>query len=154
MATLSSPNLKTLELIKIKLPKGDSNGEAILRCPVSETLILKQCHYCHLKVLNLSVNRLKQLEIDNSPGAERFLRITGIGDCKLHLNTPNLSSFVYKGVLFKECSFGNLVVLVDVQLFLCPPFVKEHVKFLQGLKGARPVPLKGIENFRLSILRR
>ncbi|KAK9143312.1 hypothetical protein Syun_012712 [Stephania yunnanensis] len=89
---LSSPNLKILELIKIKLPKGDSNGEAILGCPVLETLVMKQCHYSHLKVLNLSLNRLKELEIDNS--AERF-RVTGVGDCKLELHAPNLSIFVY-----------------------------------------------------------
>ncbi|KAK9085746.1 hypothetical protein Sjap_026157 [Stephania japonica] len=141
---LSSPNLKTLELIKIKLPKGDSKGEVILGCPVLETLIMKQCYYNHLQVLNLSLNRLKELEIDNT--ADPLVSTIGIRYCKLELHTPNLSTFVFKGVLYKECSFGNLAALIDVQLFFCQPFVEEHVKFLQGLKGARLIALKGIED--------
>ncbi|KAK9145636.1 hypothetical protein Sjap_005539 [Stephania japonica] len=89
---LSALNLKILELIRIKLPKGDSNGELVFRCPILETLILKNCYCKHLRILNLSLNQLKKLEIDNSGNNQRPYDeddLQGpydrLGDCKLLL---------------------------------------------------------------------
>ncbi|KAK9145626.1 hypothetical protein Sjap_005529 [Stephania japonica] len=87
-------NLKILELIRIKLPKGDSDGELVFRCPILETLILKNCYCKHLRILNLSLNQLKKLEIDNSGNNQRPYDeddLQGpydrLGDCKLVLRT-------------------------------------------------------------------
>ncbi|KAK9085509.1 hypothetical protein Sjap_025920 [Stephania japonica] len=79
-----------------------------------------------------------------------------LGDCVLELHTPNLSTFVYKGVMFKDCSLGKLGALIDVDLELCKFFLKglsclerfaeskdsRYVKLLKGLNGARTLTLK------------
>ncbi|KAK9092348.1 hypothetical protein Syun_027259 [Stephania yunnanensis] len=166
---ISAPNLRTLELIRVRLQKGNAYGELILDCPVLETLILKNCYCKHLKVLNLSLNQLKRLEIDirgnNSfqYGSEYvWFPFDGLGECKLQLNTPNVSTFVYKGDMYKDCSFGDFAALTDVNVSLHPRFTitrpgglshfnlftisknANSLKFLKGLNGARNLFLGGL----------
>ncbi|KAK9085110.1 hypothetical protein Sjap_025521 [Stephania japonica] len=107
---------------------------------------MNKCFYNHLKVVNLSLNRLKKLEIDNM-GNYLLSPCDRLVDCKLELHTLNLLTFVYKGTMFKNWSIGNLVGLIDVDLFV-PPLVFSHsewytrfeghwVKLFKALNGAR-----------------
>ncbi|KAK9145624.1 hypothetical protein Sjap_005527 [Stephania japonica] len=165
---LSAPNLRTLELVRMKLPKGDSKKEVAMLCPVLETLILKDCYSMHLKVLGLSLGKLKKLEIENtgnnrsSCGKDNMaIPNNRLGVCKLELHTPNLSTFIYKGELFEYFSFGGLVALIDVDVSLsiffisCPKFSGQlsvfnkwedtRYKFLKGLNGARNLALGTVQ---------
>ncbi|KAK9085545.1 hypothetical protein Sjap_025956 [Stephania japonica] len=165
---LSAPNLRTLELVRMKLPKGDSKKEVAMICPVLETLILKDCYYMHLKVLGLSLGKLKKLEIENtgnnrsSCGRDKMaIPSNCLGVCKLELHTPNLTTFIYKGELFEYFSFGDLVALIDVDVSLsiffisCPKFSGQlsvfnkwedsRYKFLKGLNGARNLALGTVQ---------
>ncbi|KAK9089450.1 hypothetical protein Scep_028532 [Stephania cephalantha] len=164
---ISAPNLRTLELIRVKLQKGNAYGELILDCPVLETLILKNCYCKHLKVLNLSLNQLKRLEIDNrANNSFPYVSKDALGDCKLQLNTPNVSTFVYKGDMYKDCSLGDFAALTDVNISLHPRFVitrpgglshlnlstisknANSLELLKGLNGARNLVLGELERWR------
>ncbi|KAK9085546.1 hypothetical protein Sjap_025957 [Stephania japonica] len=167
---LSALNLKILELIRIKLPKGDSDGELVFRCPILETLILKNCYCKHLRILNLSLNQLKKLEIDNSGNNQRPYDeddLQGpydrLGDCKLVLRTPNVSTFVYNGDMYKDFSLGNFVALNDVDVTVHPPLViasprrilhldlfskvknSNSLKLLKGLTSAKTLAIGELE---------
>ncbi|KAK9085520.1 hypothetical protein Sjap_025931 [Stephania japonica] len=154
----------------MKLPKGDSKKEVAMLCPVLETLILKDCYSMHLKVLGLSLGKLKKLEIENtgnnrsSCGKDNMaIPNNRLGVCKLELHTPNLSTFIYKGELFEYFSFGGLVALIDVDVSLsiffisCPKFSGQlsvfnkwedtRYKFLKGLNGARNLALGTVQLF-------
>ncbi|KAK9085523.1 hypothetical protein Sjap_025934 [Stephania japonica] len=170
---LSALNLKILELIRIKLPKGDSDGELVFRCPILETLILKNCYCKHLRILNLSLNQLKKLEIDNSGNNQRPYDeddLQGpydrLGDCKLVLRTPNVSTFVYNGDMYKDFSLGNFVALNDVDVTVHPPLViasprrilhldlfskvknSNSLKLLKGLTSAKTLAIGELERWR------
>ncbi|KAK9085581.1 hypothetical protein Sjap_025992 [Stephania japonica] len=41
--------------------------------------------------------------------------IDRLGHRKLELHTPNLSTLVFKGVTYKDCSLGNLAVLINIR---------------------------------------
>ncbi|KAK9085562.1 hypothetical protein Sjap_025973 [Stephania japonica] len=126
------------------------------------------CYSMHLKVLGLSLGKLKKLEIENtgnnrsSCGKDNMaIPNNRLGVCKLELHTPNLSTFIYKGELFEYFSFGGLVALIDVDVSLsiffisCPKFSGQlsvfnkwedtRYKFLKGLNGARNLALGTVQ---------
>ncbi|KAK9092349.1 hypothetical protein Syun_027260 [Stephania yunnanensis] len=140
---LFAPNLTTLELFGIKFPNGDSKGELVLSCPVLETLVVHNCYQKHLQVLNLSISRLKKLDIDTRGVC--WSTHDALGDCKLELHTPNLLTFAYKGVMLKDWSIGNLEALIEVDLSLylpSKPKESNHMNLFEGLNGARTLTLE------------
>lgn len=49
----SAAKLKSLHLVSAILPKGDSNGDLILNCPVLENLVLVECDFSHLNIFTI-----------------------------------------------------------------------------------------------------
>ncbi|KAL5707534.1 RING-type E3 ubiquitin transferase [Ranunculus cassubicifolius] len=112
-----APHLRTLNLNSIRLPKGDSNKEVILKCHVLENLILEDCYYAHLTSFNISIPQLKVLTMKNIAGE----LVTTVGSCKIRISTPNLTT-----LYLKCCSFENYFIEN------CDSLVSAKVEFARG----------------------
>ncbi|KAK9089468.1 hypothetical protein Scep_028550 [Stephania cephalantha] len=98
---LSAPNLRTLELDNVEFPSRNTTNDLVISCPNLESLVLRDSFFMGFRVLRLCTCELKKLEVENW------------WSCELELNTPKLSSFLYKkdGQCLLDCSFGELDVL-------------------------------------------
>ncbi|KAK9092336.1 hypothetical protein Syun_027247 [Stephania yunnanensis] len=98
---LSAPNLTTLELENVEFPSRNTTNDLVISCPNLESLVLRDSFFMGFRVLRLCTCELKKLEVENW------------WSCELELNTPKLSSFLYKkdGQCLLDCSFGELDVL-------------------------------------------
>lgn len=101
--------IRSLKLVSVRLPDGDSDGRLNFSCPVLENLVLTFCGITHLKLLTLSTPLLKNLELNTA--------IT----CKTNICCPNLtafkcSSFVRETLTFEE----NLPSLASADIDISP----------------------------------
>ncbi|PIA31224.1 hypothetical protein AQUCO_05100023v1 [Aquilegia coerulea] len=105
----SATQLRTLELIYARLPYGDSNGEVVLSCPVLENLRLISCFYKYCEVFNISAPQLKNLVINNEDACY-------LGDCKIKICTPNLTTLELQGFIYKDYYVERLPSLVHAYI--------------------------------------
>ncbi|KAF5178993.1 Fbd-associated f-box protein [Thalictrum thalictroides] len=131
----SSSNLKTLELMFSRFPKGNSKGELVLSFPVLENLILQFCDQKHLNLLTIYAIKLKNLVVKN-----------GGRSAKLQLHSPNLTSFDYWGGNCGIYSMTNLSSLVTVNIWVHfrdeEVAQSESVRMLQMFNHTRSLVLK------------
>ncbi|KAL5713836.1 hypothetical protein ACHQM5_015878 [Ranunculus cassubicifolius] len=137
----SAHRLRSLELTAVKLPVGNSRCELVVNCPVLENLSLVKCDQKHLKILNLSSPRLKNLLIENRQGTE-------FGPCTLKICAPLLISLQLYGPLYKKFDIENLSSLVCAWIEGChwSSDTRSLVELLKGICNVSSLALCRFES--------
>ncbi|PIA65603.1 hypothetical protein AQUCO_00100834v1 [Aquilegia coerulea] len=110
----SATMITTLELHSVRLPHKDTKGGLVIKCPVLENLIIRNCDEYRFKTLTISAFQLKSFELFNINVTTVYLKSL----CKLYVNTPNLTSIKFKGSILWECRTRNLPSLVTAEVDL------------------------------------
>ncbi|PIA25296.1 hypothetical protein AQUCO_11900003v1 [Aquilegia coerulea] len=105
----SNSMIKSLELKSVKLPKGNSDGELVFSFPLLGDLVIGSCIHSHLTTFTISAPLLESLELLHPFQA-------GFGPTNLHMCTPKLRSFIYRGPIYGNYSFENLSQLVSAEI--------------------------------------
>ncbi|PIA27369.1 hypothetical protein AQUCO_07800003v1 [Aquilegia coerulea] len=92
MSMCTSKSIKSLHLEEVTLPKGNSDAEVILSCPVLEDLFIKYFNYENVKCFTISALRLHKLELLSRNYNEITIKIC----------SPNLTSLKCGGYISRQ----------------------------------------------------
>ncbi|KAF5206924.1 F-box/LRR-repeat protein [Thalictrum thalictroides] len=130
--------IRSLELISVKFPYGDDDGELVLNCGVLKNLVLINCVISHLYMLTISPPLLENLEFRDE--------FDGVGYCKVKICTPCLKSVKYVGPMFDDILVEKLSSLesADLDVYRIRYYAIEKEMYAQRLMNV----LTGIYNTR------
>lgn len=109
-------NLKTLNLVGVQFPDADITEKLFSDCGVLENLSLEYCCFQMIKFLNISANRLRNLNIVNNGSIWWGCMCMFEGELQLH--TPNLISFCYTGPVKRLCESSDMLFLKNASIRL------------------------------------
>ncbi|PIA34359.1 hypothetical protein AQUCO_03800157v1 [Aquilegia coerulea] len=130
--------IRSLELISVKFPYGNDDGEVILNCGVLKNLVLINCIISHLYMVTISPPVLENLEFRDE--------FDGVGYCKVKICTPSLKSVKYIGPMFDDIFVEKLSSLesADLDVYRIRYYAIKKEMYSQRLMNV----LTGIYNIR------
>ncbi|PIA31357.1 hypothetical protein AQUCO_05000026v1 [Aquilegia coerulea] len=125
---LSSPakKLRSLILVYVKLPNGNSNGELDFNYPLLENLVLILCDLQHIKKLKVTTPQLKNLVVECGYNGE------------INISAPKLLSVKLNAHQFKIHYVEKLSSLVSATIDITA-FTLQSESMLQVLEGLQTV---------------
>ncbi|KAF5191915.1 Fbd-associated f-box protein [Thalictrum thalictroides] len=129
----SATHLRILKLKNIILPKGNSDGELVVKCSFLEEMFLTHCSHHDLKILSICAPQLNNLVIHNCHA----------DSCKIKICTPNLTSLKLILSCYKEYFLESLSSLVTANIEVSELATKFLMTILSGLHNAKTLTISG-----------
>ncbi|KAF5181380.1 F-box protein [Thalictrum thalictroides] len=127
----SSTKLRILKLENIIFPKGDTNGELVISCPILEKMFLIRCSHHDLKILSICAPQLNNLVIYKCHA----------DSCKIKICTPNLTSLKLILSCYKDYFLESLSSLVTSNIDVSELSTKFLMTILNGLHNAKTLTI-------------